>query len=81
MKLKNALIVVEDVETSVLFYRELFGLQVVSRKEGNVIMTEGTWILLKKSWQTVHLRYVISADGQSMTGESRSYAFTIRTDT
>ena len=51
MKLKNALIVVEDVETSVLFYRELFGLQVVSRKEGNVIMTEGLCLQERRLWE------------------------------
>ncbi len=51
MKLKNVLIVVEDVETSVLFYRELFGLQVVSRKEGNVIMTEGLCLQERRLWE------------------------------
>ena len=41
MKLKNILLVVEDVERSVSFYKELFGLQVRNDFGGNVILTEG----------------------------------------
>lgn len=39
--LKNVLIVVNDMEKSLEFYRELFGLQVVLENEGNVILSEG----------------------------------------
>ena len=42
MRLKNTLIVVEDINKSVAFYKELFGLQVIRDFDGNVIMTEGT---------------------------------------
>ena len=41
MKLKNVLIVVNDIEKSIAFYRDLFGLLVVVDNDGNVIMTEG----------------------------------------
>lgn len=41
MKLKNILIVTEDVERSKKFYKDLFGLEVVSDNDGNVILTEG----------------------------------------
>lgn len=41
MKLKNALIVVKDMEKSIAFYKNLFGLEVVLDNGGNVIMTEG----------------------------------------
>ena len=41
MKLKNILIVVNDIERSIKFYQELFGLQVIMDQDGNVIMTEG----------------------------------------
>lgn len=41
MKLRNVLIVVSDIEESINFYRDLFGLQVVLNNDGNVIMTEG----------------------------------------
>lgn len=39
--LKNVLIVADDMEKSIEFYRELFGLQVILEKEGNVILSEG----------------------------------------
>lgn len=41
MKLKNILILVDNIEESIHFYNELFGLNVISRHEGNVIMSEG----------------------------------------
>ena len=39
--LKNVLIVVYDIEKSVEFYKDLFGLQVILQNEGNVILSEG----------------------------------------
>lgn len=41
MKLKNVLIVVNDIERSKAFYKDLFGLDVVQDNDGNVILTEG----------------------------------------
>lgn len=41
MKLKNVLIVVNDMERSKTFYKELFGLDVILDNDGNVILTEG----------------------------------------
>ena len=41
MKLKNVLIVVNDIEISKAFYKDLFGLDVVLDNDGNVILTEG----------------------------------------
>ena len=41
MKLKNVLIVVNDIEKSKAFYKDLFGLNVVLDNDGNVILTEG----------------------------------------
>lgn len=41
MRLKNILILVDDIEESIRFYEKLFGLQVILKQEGNVIMTEG----------------------------------------
>lgn len=37
MKLRNVLIVVNDIERSKAFYKELFGLDVVLDNDGNVI--------------------------------------------
>ena len=39
--LKNVLIVVEDIEKSIEFYKDLFGLRVILKNEGNVILSEG----------------------------------------
>ena len=41
MRLKNILLVVEDVERSRRFYEELFGLHVITAFDGNMILTEG----------------------------------------
>ena len=51
MKLKNVLIVVEDIEKSKAFYKELFGLDVVVDFDGNVILTEGLVLQDKKIWE------------------------------
>ena len=41
MSLKNVLIIVDNIDESIDFYEELFGLRVITRQEGNVIMLEG----------------------------------------
>lgn len=51
MKLKNILFVVKDIEKSVAFYRELFGLDVVVDFGGNVILTEGLVLQEQKIWE------------------------------
>lgn len=51
MKLKNILIVVNDIEQSIKFYKELFGLQVILDQDGNVIMTEGLVLQDAKIWK------------------------------
>ena len=50
MKLKNILIVVDDVERSKNFYCHLFGLRVVTDFGGNVILTEGLVLQERKMW-------------------------------
>lgn len=52
MKLKNVLIVVENMEKSIAFYHDLFGLEVILDNDGNVIMTEGLVLQDKKYWTT-----------------------------
>ena len=51
MRLKNILLVVEDVERSIVFYKELFGLRVVTAFDGNVILTEGLVLQDRKIWE------------------------------
>lgn len=51
MKLKNVLIVVDNMEESIKFYRDLFGLQVILDQDGNVIMTEGLVLQDRVIWE------------------------------
>ena len=51
MRLKNILLVVEDIEKSITFYKELFGLRVVTAFDGNVILTEGLVLQDRKIWE------------------------------
>lgn len=51
MKLKNILLVVSDIEKSKAFYKELFGLQVITDFEENVMLTEGLVLQEKKVWE------------------------------
>ena len=41
MKLKNILIAVRDMERSLAFYHDLFGLELLVDNDGNMILTEG----------------------------------------
>ena len=41
MRLKNVLIVVNDIERSRKYYHDLFGLEMVLDNDGNMILTEG----------------------------------------
>ena len=36
--LKNVLIVVDDIEKSIEFYKDLFGLQVILKNEGTILV-------------------------------------------
>lgn len=51
MKLKNILLVVDDIEKSKIFYRDLFGLRIVTDFGENVILTEGLVLQEKKLWE------------------------------
>ncbi len=52
MRLKNILIVVNDIERSKAFYKDLFGLIVVADFGENVILTEGLALQEKKLWES-----------------------------
>lgn len=51
MRLKNVLLVVKDIEASKKFYHDLFGLQVVTDFEKNVILTEGLVLQERQLWE------------------------------
>jgi len=60
MRLKNVLIVVKDIELSKAFYRDLFGLEVVTDFGGNVILTEGLVLQEQTVWETFTDKKVVS---------------------
>jgi len=51
MKLRNILIVVNDIEKSKQFYHDLFGLDMVLDNDGNMILTEGLVLQDEKIWR------------------------------
>ena len=51
MRLRNVLIVVNDMDRAIRFYKEIFGLQVILDQDGNVIMSEGLVLQDAKIWQ------------------------------
>lgn len=51
MRLRNILIVVENIEKSRLFYKELFGLEKILDNDGNMILTEGLVLQQKSIWE------------------------------
>lgn len=60
MKLKNILLVVEDIEKSKQFYHDLFGLDMILDNDGNVILTEGLVLQEKKIWSEFLGKEIIS---------------------
>lgn len=52
MKLRNMLIAVNDMEKSIAFYKNLFGLNVILDQDGNVILTEGLVLQDAKIWKS-----------------------------
>lgn len=65
MKLKNILIVVDDVERSKKFYHDLFGLEVVKDFGGNVILTEGLVLQERTAWEALTGRKTVRGDGDA----------------
>lgn len=59
MKLKNILIVVKDIEKSLRFYHDLFGLDPILDNDGNMILTEGLVLQDEKIWKDFLERNII----------------------
>ena len=51
MRLKNILIVVNDIEKSRKYYHDLFGLEMIVDNDGNMILTEGLVLQEEKYWK------------------------------
>ena len=62
MRLKNFLIVVDDIERSKKFYQDLFGLNVVADFDGNVILTQGLVLQERNVWENFIGKNVIKGN-------------------
>ena len=51
MRLRNFLIVTDDIERSRQFYHELFGLNMLVDNDGNMILTEGLVLQDRSIWE------------------------------
>lgn len=60
MKLKNVLIVVNDIERSKRFYHDVFGLDTVLDNDGNMILTEGLVLQERKYWEQFLGQQIVS---------------------
>lgn len=60
MRLKNFLITVEDIQRAKKFYKDLFGLEVLTDYDGNVVLSEGLVLQDKKIWKKFINRDIIS---------------------
>ena len=65
MRLKNILIVVEDIERSKKFYHDLFGLHVMTDLGGNVILAEGLVLQERTIWEKLIGKKAVSGDGNA----------------
>lgn len=65
MKLKNILIVVNDIEISKAFYKDLFGLHVTLDMGENVMLTEGLVLQERKLWESFTGRTVVQGGHDS----------------
>lgn len=65
MRLKNVLIAVNDIDRSIKFYKEIFGLQVILDQDGNVIMSEGLVLQDAKIWKDFLNKDLISKNNMT----------------
>lgn len=65
MKLKNILIVVKDIDKSLKFYQDLFGLVLLLDNDGNMILSEGLVLQSEAYWKDFLHKDVIGRSNSS----------------
>lgn len=65
MKLKNVLIVVKDINKSLKFYHDLFGLELILDNDGNMILTEGLVLQADTYWKEFLQKDIIGHNNSS----------------
>lgn len=74
MKLRNVLIVVNDMARSIRFYQELFGLEVILDQDGNVILTEGLVLQDAAIWKNfIHKEILPKNHATELYFEERNF--------
>ena len=66
MKLKNILIVVNNMGKSIHFYKSLFGLQVILDNDTNIILTEGLVLQDASVWKDALNRDILHRNNASL---------------
>ena len=51
MKFTSTLIVVKDIEKSLKFYRDLFGFELITDNDGNMVLTHGLVLQAESCWK------------------------------
>ena len=64
-RLKNTLIVVQDIERARQFYHDLFGLKVVCDNDGNMILTQGLALQEERYWREFLGRDIVHENNAS----------------
>ena len=75
MQLKNVLIVVNDIERSKKFYKDIFGLEVILDNEGNVILEDSLRVLYARNAENVLFRDFSYEIAEDMKGEVEDPVF------
>ena len=70
MRLRNILVIVKDMERSIKFFDDLFGVDIVLGKDGNRSVTEGLVLQDEKIWRDFL--------GKTIIPESNSCGFILR---
>ena len=65
MKLKKYLIVVDDIDKSKQFYCNLFGLELITDNNGNMILSEGLVLQQKSYWEIFLGKEIIQENNSS----------------
>ena len=81
MRLKNILLVVNDIEKSKRLYTELFGLQIIKDFGENVMLSDGLVLQEKKSWEQLTGESTIAGNASEIFFEENDLdAFISRLD-
>lgn len=65
MKLKSFLIVVKDIDKSLKFYQDVFGLELLLDNDGNMILSDGLVLQAENHWRSFLGRDVIPCNNAS----------------